>query len=136
MIRGRCVRRKWAQFLPRSRSKMNWNGSSDLKASRPLHSKRVGCKVQNDAYATIELANYWKDNNLFQGMILHYDTLDPSPNNADVGTLQPDKVYHAEIIVVMPSVNDYYEGRFDRSVRTDINFRAAIYGGLGYFQYK
>lgn len=96
----------------------------------------LNSKGQNDAYATFELANYWKDNNLFQGMILHYDTLDPSPNNADVGTLQPDKVYHAEIIVVMPTVNDYYEGKFQRIVRTDINFRTAINGGLGYFQYK
>lgn len=89
-------------------------------------------KGQNDPYATFELANYWKDNNLFQGLILHYDTLEPS----STATVQDEKVYHAEIIVVMPTVNDYYEGKFQRIVRTDINFRTAINGGLGYFQYK
>lgn len=39
-----CIEAKHA----RSRSKTNWNGSSGLQASKPLHSKRVGCKVQND----------------------------------------------------------------------------------------
>ena len=57
-------------------------------------------KGQNDPYATFELANYWKDNNLFQGLILHYDTLEPS----STATVQDEKVYHAEIIVVMPTV--------------------------------
>ena len=32
------------------RSKTNWIGSSGLQASTPLHSKRIGCKVQNDAF--------------------------------------------------------------------------------------
>jgi uncharacterized protein YcaQ len=37
-----CIEAKHAK----SRSKTNWNGSSGLQASRPLRSKRVGCKVQ------------------------------------------------------------------------------------------
>ena len=102
----------------------------------------LNSKGQNDAYATFELANYWKDNNLFQGLILHYDSIDPVTQNATSGrfdenaVLDKNKVYHAEIIVVMPKVDNYYRGRFERKVRTDINFKTFIDDGVGYFQYK
>jgi len=97
-------------------------------------------KGRNDPYATFQLANYWKDNHLFQGLILHFDTLNPSVYNnttthADE-VLQSDKEYHAEIIVIMPTVKVDYQANFAREVRTDINFRTMIKDGLGYFQYK
>lgn len=98
-------------------------------------------KGRNDPYATFQLANYWKDNHLFQGLILHFDTLNPSvfdglDNRQSYNVLQPNKEYHAEIIVVMPRVKSDYSANFAREVRTDINFRTMIKDGLGYFQYK
>jgi len=102
----------------------------------------LNSKGQNDAYATFELANYWKDNHLFQGLILHYDSLDPVVEDPISGRfdenviLEKDKIYHAEIIVVMPKVDNNYRGIYQRKVRTDINFRTFITDGLGYFQYK
>lgn len=102
----------------------------------------LNSKGQNDAYATFELANYWKDSQLFQGLILHYDSLEPVIQDSTTdrfdenAILDKNKVYHAEIIVVMPKVDNNYRGRFERKVRTDINFTTFIDNGLGYFQYK
>lgn len=98
-------------------------------------------KGKNDAYATFQLANYWKDNHLFQGLILHFDSMEPlgedgSRRHDKLEFLDPEREYHAEIIVVMPNVDYYYRGNFERRLRTDINFRPFIKGGLGYFQYK
>ena len=84
-------------------------------------------------WKTFELANYWKDNHLFQGLILHFDGLNP---NAGGAPLDENKDYNAEIIVVMPKVDKLYRGNFERKVRTDINFRTYIKDGLGFFQYK
>ena len=99
-------------------------------------------KGKNDPVATFELANYWKDNHLFQGLVLHFDSMDPLPEDPyanrhdNIEFLDPTREYHAEIIVVMPSVDYYYRGNFERRVRTDINFRTLIKDGLGHFQYK
>lgn len=100
----------------------------------------LNSKGQNDPWKTFELAQYWKDNHMFQGLILHFDGIDPKPAT----DLVPDesrhfyesRQYHAEIIVVMPKVDSYYRGNFERKVRTDINFRTFIQNGLGFFQYK
>lgn len=101
----------------------------------------LNSKGQNDPWKTFELANYWKDNHMFQGLILHFDTIDPKPFTAESHQgeskyFYEDRQYHAEIIVVMPKVDSYYRGNFERKVRTDINFRTFIQNGLGFFQYK
>ena len=101
----------------------------------------LNAKGQNDPWKTFELANYWKDNHMFQGLILHFDTIDPNPVSAAPSQEEDNyfyegKQYHAEIIVVMPKVDSYYRGNFERKVRTDINFRTFIRNGLGFFQYK
>lgn len=101
----------------------------------------LNSKGQNDPWKTFELANYWKDNHMFQGLILHFDTIDPKPETAVSSSEEreyfyEDRQYHAEIIVVMPKVDFYYRGNFERTVRTDINFRTFIENGLGFFQYK
>lgn len=90
-------------------------------------------KGKPNPWKTFELAQYWKDNHVFQGLILHFDGLNPNPGGDPVNE---NKDYNAEIIVVMPKVDDMYRGKFQRKVRTDINFRTFIKDGLGFFQYK
>jgi len=100
----------------------------------------LNSKGQNDPWKTFELAQYWKDNHMFQGLILHFDSIDPRPSGYDTSENNPyffkDRQYHAEIIVVMPKVNSHYEGKFEKNIRTDINYRTFIRNGLGFFQYK
>jgi hypothetical protein len=101
-----------------------------------------------DPYKTFEVANYWKDNHLFQNMILHYDTLEPTRNIIRHGsfehTVDPGdpqlieifKPYHAEIVVIMPIVDTFYKGDFKRQVQTDFNFNSYVTDGLMHFSYK
>jgi len=109
-------------------AKLDENESYTPNAIRDLATKGriVVYEVQdaagnNDPSKTFELAMYWKDNHLFQQMILHYDTVDPKvPVNA-------------EIIMIMPKVNNFFEGVFDRNVRTEYNFRTLVEDGIGQF---
>jgi len=101
-----------------------------------------------DPYKTFELANYWKDNHLFQNMILHYDTLEPtraivkhgsfekSVDPGDPGLIEIRKPYHTEITVIMPIVDSFYRGDFKREVQTDFNFNLYVTDGLMHFSYK
>ncbi len=105
-------------------------------------------KGRIDPVKTFELANYWKDNHLFQAMILHYDTLNPTRNiirhgswektvePGDPQILQVDKPYHAEIVMIMPAVDHYYRGNFRKRIQTDFNFNVYLPNGLVHFSYK
>jgi len=67
---------------------------------------------------TFEVAQYWKDNFLFDELILSYDTVDPKMG------------YNAQIIVVMPEVGTDYNPRFDFKVKTEFNFNLLVNDGL------
>lgn len=100
-----------------------------------------------DPYKTFELASYWKDNHVFQSMILHYDTLNPTREiikhgswedrtNPPTQPFENEKPYHAEIVMIMPEVDPYYQGDFQKSVQTDFNFNLYVSDGLMHFSYK
>lgn len=72
----------------------------------------------NDPAAAFNIAQYWKDAMLFDELILSYDTVDPSLD------------YTAHIIVIMPSVDDKYNGNFRRIVKTQYNYNTALENGL------
>ena len=67
---------------------------------------------------TFDVAHYWKDNFLFDNLILSYDTVDPN------------KPFNAQIVVTMPEVDLYYKGSFSRKVSTEFNFKMLIDDGL------
>lgn len=78
-------------------------------------------KGNNDPAAAFNVATYWKDNMLFDELILSFDTVDPN-----VG-------FTAQIIVTMPEVDDKYKGTFRRNVRTEYNYNVALRDGLAEF---
>ena len=67
---------------------------------------------------TFDVAQYWKDNFLFDELILSYDTVDPN------------SAYNAQIIVVMPEVGTDYNPRFNFKVKTEFNFNLLVNDGL------
>jgi len=67
---------------------------------------------------TFELAVYWKDNHLFEKMILSYDTINP------------DGSLNACIVVTMPDISDKFTGAFSRNISTEFNYNLLINNAL------
>ena len=109
-------------YAPETNQTLEAGGILDLQTK----GRAVVYEVRNtngelDPAAAFNIATYWKDNMLFDELILSFDTVDP---NVD---------YTAQIIVTMPEVDDKYKGPFRRKVRTEYNYNIALTDGLAEF---
>lgn len=75
-------------------------------------------KGKNNAASAFEIATYWKDNFLFDEIILSFDTVDPSVD------------FSSQIIVILPEIDDSFRGRFERKIRTEFNYNIALNNGF------
>ena len=109
-------------FVPETNQALSSSGILSLQTKgRAVVYEVRNSKGQVDPVATFNVANYWKDNMLFDELILSFDTVDP---NVD---------YTAQIIVIMPEVDDKYKGTFRRRVKTEYNYNVALTDGLAEF---
>lgn len=69
----------------------------------------VDAKGKTDIQKTFDLAVYLKDNLYYDKLILDYDTLNP------------DKSLNAQIIIVMPEVDETYTGVYSMKIETRFN---------------
>lgn len=69
----------------------------------------IDSRGQNATSQTFDLAVYWKDNIQFEKMILDYDTYDPNGN------------LNAQIIMIMPKIQDPWEVKFTNQLETRFN---------------
>ena len=72
----------------------------------------------SDPSAAFNIASYFKDNHLFQDLILSFDTVDPNQSVT------------AQIIIILPQMDSLYRGDFRKKVSTEFNFRPALQNGL------
>lgn len=109
-------------FTPESNQTLDDNGILELQTKgRAVVYEVKDSKGNNDPAAAFNVATYWKDNMLFDELILSFDTVDPNVE------------YTAQIIVTMPEVDDKYKGTFRRKVRTEYNYNVALRDGLAEF---
>lgn len=85
--------------------------------------RAVVYKVKNkdneiDHAATYELAVHWSKTQLFNEIILSYDTVDPNLR------------YSSEIIVTVPNVLVNYRPTFSNKISTQFNYRNALQDGF------
>lgn len=86
------------------------NSINDLKLKgRAVVYDLVDNHGKSDRAKVFELAEYWKDTLLFEKLILSYDEIDP---NVDL---------HAQLIVILPEINENWEGTFQRQIETVYN---------------
>ena len=78
----------------------------------------VDLSGRSDPAVIFDLAEYWKDTLYFDKLILSYDTYDP------------DKEIDAQIIVVMPVIDEDWVGVFNRDVETQFNGKKMAEGEL------
>ena len=78
----------------------------------------IGPDGKPSTSGAFEVAHYWKDNALFEKMVLAYDTIDRAIPLT------------AQIIMVMPEVDSIYVGDYKREVGTEFNYNVALQDGL------
>jgi hypothetical protein len=94
-------------------------GLNALKLSgRAVVYDLVDLSGRSDPAVIFDLAEYWKDTLYFDKMILSYDTYDPS------------KELDAQIIIIMPEIDEDWEGVFNRTVETQFNGKKMADGEL------
>jgi len=72
----------------------------------------------SDPSTLFDLAEYWKDTLYFDKLILSYDTYDTQ------------KEMDAQLIVIMPQIDDNWQGVFNRTVETQFNGKVMSAGEL------
>lgn len=94
-------------------------GIRDLQTKgRAVVYKVVGKTGEIDHTKTYELAEYWAKTQLYDNIILSYDTVDP------------DLRYSSEIIVTMPEIPFDYKTTFSKIIGTQFNYRRALQNGF------
>jgi hypothetical protein len=78
----------------------------------------VDLSGRSDPAVIFDLAEYWKDTLYFDKLILSYDTYDP------------DKELDAQIIIIMPEIDEDWVGVFNRNVETQFNGKKMADGEL------
>jgi len=102
-------------YLPETTETLTAGGIKDLATKgRACVFEVMDRNGLNAIEKTFELAVYWKDNHLFDNLIMSYDTVDP---NTDL---------NAQIVVTMPEVSDTFTGNFSRNVSTEFNYKTLI----------
>lgn len=95
------------------------NGIRDLQTKGRAAVYKLYDKDGNIDHAkTYELAEYWAKTQLYDNIILSYDTVDP------------DLRYSSEIIVTMPEIPFDYKTTFSKIIGTQFNYRRALQNGF------
>lgn len=102
-------------YLPETTETLTSGGIKELASKGRACVFEVIDQAGNNApEKTFELAAYWKDNHLFDKLIMSYDTMDPSVD------------FTAQIVVTMPEIAENFTGSFARKVSTEFNFKLLI----------
>ena len=106
-------------YRPGKDEKVTPGSINDLKTQgRAIVYELYDNQGENALSETFDLAEFWKDTVNFEKMILSYDMLDPKGN------------LRAQIILIMPEIDDNWKAKFTRTVETQFNNNKMSQGEL------